>query len=194
MVLARRRSQFLTLWERLSLNWISASSVWWWWCSGVAKTCTQAILQSTTLCRFAKKKNRIGCVWVRPCYKYVLNVEFLFVEMSFSWRSLIKTKHLILFFTKTTGKMSHLTEKKKKNPQNKQYQSGFQLTVVSHSELLWLCFTTCYDWFKITRHLLNQLDVKPKLITRVFLRLAPVTCTWSDYSLVHFVSFLWFAI
>ena len=38
------------------------------------------------------------------------------------------------------------------------------MCVESNVELLWLCFVTFCDWFKNSRHLLNQSDVKPKPI------------------------------
>ena len=71
-------------------------------------------------------------------------------------------------------------------------QSGFQLSVESNPELLWLCFTTLCDWFKKTdANLLNQSDVKPNPIaTHVFPRLAPVTCICFEFSLVHCVVYV----
>lgn len=64
--------------------------------------------------------------------------------------------------------------------------------------LLWICFATLYDWFKNnSHHLFNQSDAKPKrnrhLVTRVFPRLAPVTCICFQFSLAHVVV-LWLAI
>ena len=54
------------------------------------------------------------------------------------------------------------------NPCKRKRTSSFPIRAVSNwvskviIELLWFCFTTLSDWIKISRHLLNQSDAKPK--------------------------------
>ena len=74
--------------------------------------------------------------------------------------------------------------------------SDFRLSVERNSRLLWFWISTLIDWFKNSRHFLDQSEVKPKPIvtcSHAFSRaFVAATCICFLFLLVHWIIFVHF--